>query len=188
MFYVYCLENIESDKKYFGYTSLKPTGISFNTLFKLASNNKDLIHLYHSMKKYGEEAFCVSIYGLYSEEENALNCMKRLTQINETYYSSKGYNYKDAQLIPVQGVEAPQEPYSLFDVITVRTKNLSDMKDYYVNGEFTDFMIAYDAFNRYIPITGELKNFCLAKSAIMMQLLDVCKDALSVYIKEHKML
>lgn len=198
MYYVYCLENVESDKKYFGYTNLNPVKLSFDTLFKFASSSQDLVHLYNSMKKYGEEVFCMSISGMYSKEENALNYMKRLIQINETYCSSKGYNYKDVQLIPCCNetvkqcteaiFEAPQEPYSFFDIIISCTKCLSDMNDCFEKREFTDFMIAYDEYNKYIPMTGILNNFCLSQSAIMFQLLRVCKDALSVYIKEYEII
>lgn len=203
MFYVYSLENVESNKYYFGYTDLNPEKISHAKLLEFASKNADLKHLYNSMKKYGLESFCMEIRGKYSEEENAIHSMLNHIKKTKSSDSLHGYNYKSAQLIPTveelqpevasvpnnQGsICASEEPYSLFDVIITCTKCLSDMKDCFEKSEFTDFMIAYDAYNRYIPITGILNNFCLSQSAIMFQLLRVCKDALGVYIKEHEIL
>lgn len=187
MHYVYEITNTLNGKRYFGHTNVDPCSFSFEELLDFADNNSFLAHLYNSMKKYGEEAFKVTIVDHCEDEAEAKESLELRVDFGKTEMPSKGYNYKGAELIPYSEAtsEAPQEPYSLFDVITVCTKSLCDMKDCYIKGEFVDFMMAYDSFNRYIPITGVLDGFCLAQSSIMMQLLRVCKDALGVYIEEH---
>ena len=197
MHYVYEIANTLNGKRYFGHTNADPTTFTFEELLELADNNSFLAHLYNSMRKYGKDAFKVTIVDHCEDEAEAKESLELRRDFGKTEMPSRGYNYKDAELIPYNykdaqliqyseaTCEAPQEPYSLFDVITVCTKSLCDMKDCYTKGEFVDFMVAYDSFNRYIPITGVFDGFCMAQSSMMMQLLRVCKDALGVYIEEH---
>ena len=197
MHYVYEITNTLNGKRYFGHTNVDPCSFTFEELLYLADNNSFLAHLYNSMKKYGKNAFKVTIVDHCEDEAEAKESLELRRDFGKTDVPGRGYNYKDAELIPYNYKdaqliqyseaisEAPQEPYSLFDVITVCTKSLCDMKDCYINSEFVDFMVAYDSFNRYIPITGVLDGFCMAQSSMMMQLLRVCKDALGVYIEEH---
>lgn len=187
MHYVYEITNILNGKRYFGHTNVDPCSFNFEELLEFADNNSFLAHLYNSMKKYGEDAFKLTIVNHCDSEAEAKESLELRRDFGKTEVPGRGYNYKDAELIPYSEAvcKAEQEPHDLFDIITVCTKCLSDMKDCYTKGEFVDFMMAYDSFNRYIPITGILDSFCLAQSSIMMQLLRVCKDSLGVYIERH---
>ena len=61
MYYTYRIDNTKNWKMYYGYTNVDPKSFTFEQLVEFAQNKADLKHLYNSMKKYGEEAFRVSL-------------------------------------------------------------------------------------------------------------------------------
>ena len=190
MYYTYRIDNTENWKMYFGYTNVDPKSFTFEQLVEFAQNKADLKHLYNSMKKYGEEAFRVTQLGFYSSEADALRHEITLILKNETNMASKGYNYRGAELIPCQTI-TEKEPTTVAeekdpaDVISAATKSLFVLRNCIKTKDFEKFFSEYVYFNSIIPITGVYEHFGLAIDGMMVTLFEICRDCLSVYIKEH---
>ena len=190
MYYTYRIDNTENWKMYFGYTNVDPKSFTFEQLLEFAQNKADLKHLYNSMKKYGEEAFRVTQLGFYSSEADALRHEITLILKNETNMASKGYNYRGAELIPCQTIPE-EEPTTIAeekdptDVINAATKSLFVLRNCIRTKNFEKFFSEYVYFNSIIPVTGVYEHFGLAIDGMMVTLFEICRDCLSVYIKEH---
>ena len=190
MYYTYRIDNTENGKMYFGYTNVNPEAFTFEQLLKFAQDNQDLRHLYNSMKKYGEEAFRVTELGFYSSETDALRHEITLILKNETNMASKGYNYRGAELIPCQTI-TEKEPTTIAeekdpaDVIKAASESLFVLRNCIRTKDFEKFFSEYVYFNSIIPVTGVYDHFGLALDGMMVTLFEICRDCLSVYIKEH---
>ena len=190
MYYTYRVENTENGKMYFGYTNVNPETFTFEQLLKFAQDNNDLRHLYNSMKKYGADAFRVTIVSYFGNEGFALRNEMALIVRNESNTPSKGYNCKGAELIPCQTIseEKPTtvvEEKDPVDVINAATKSLFVLRDCIRTKNFEKFFSEYVYFNSIIPVTGVYDHFGLALDGMMVTLFEICRDCLSVYIKEH---
>lgn len=189
-YYVYRIDNTENWKMYFGYTNVDPKSFTFEQLVEFAQNKADLKHLYNSMKKYGEEAFRVTQLGFYSKEADALRHEITLILKNETNMASKGYNYRGAELIPCQTI-TEKEPTTIAeekdpaDVIKAASESLFVLRNCIRTKNFEKFFSEYVYFNSIIPVTGVYDHFGLALDGMMVTLFEICRDCLSVYIKEH---
>ena len=190
MYYTYRIENTENGKMYFGFTNVNPETFTFEQLLKFAQDNQDLRHLYNSMKKYGEEAFRVTIVSYFRNVGYALRSEMALIMRNETNTPSKGYNYKGAELIPCQTI-TEEEPTSVVEekdsdnVIKDATESLFILRNCIRTKNFEKFFCEYVYFNSIIPVTGVYEHFGLALDGMMVTLFEICRDCLSVYIKEH---
>ena len=190
MYYTYRIENIENGKMYFGYTNVNPETFTFEQLLKFAQDNIDLRHLYNSMKKYGADAFRVTVVSYFKNVGYALRSEMALIMRNETNTPSKGYNYKGAELIPCQTIPE-EEPTTIAeekdptDVINAATKSLFVLRNCIRTKNFEKFFSEYVYFNSIIPVTGVYEHFGLAIDGMMVTLFEICRDCLSVYIKEH---
>ena len=190
MYYTYKIENTENGKKYFGYTNVNPEAFTFEQLLKFAQDNIDLRHLYNSMKKYGADAFRVTTVSYFKNVGYALRSEMALIMRNETNTPSNGYNYKGAELIPCQTI--PEEELTTIaeekdptDVINAATKSLFVLRNCIRTKNFEKFFSEYVYFNSIIPVTGVYEHFGLAIDGMMVTLFEICRDCLSVYIKEH---
>ena len=190
MYYTYRIENTENGKMYFGFTNVNPEAFTFEQLLNFAQDNVYLKHLYNSMKKYGEEAFRVTIVSYFKNQGYALRNEMTLIMRNETNTPSKGYNYKGAELIPCQTIPE-EEPTTVaeekdpVDVISAATKTLFVLRNCIRAKDFEQFFSEYVYFNSIIPVTGVYDHFGLALDGMMVTLFEICRDCLSVYIKEH---
>ena len=190
MYYTYRIENTENGKMYFGFTNVNPEAFTFEQLLKFAQDNQDLRHLYNSMKKYGEEAFRVTIVSYFKNPGYALRSEMALIMRNESNTPSKGYNYKGAELIPCQHSHQ-NEPTTVAeekdpdDVIKDATESLFILRNCIRTKNFEKFFSEYVYFNSIIPVTGVYEHFGLALDGMMVTLFEICRDCLSVYIKEH---
>ena len=191
MYYTYRIENTENGKMYFGFTNVNPETFTFEQLLNLAQDNADLRHLYNSMKKYGEEAFRVTIVSYFKNPGYALRNEMALIMRNETNTPSKGYNYKGAELIPCHHTIPEEESTTVaeekdpVDVINAATKSLFVLRNCIKTKNFEKFFSEYVYFNSIIPVTGVYEHFGLAIDGMMVTLFEICRDCLSVYIKEH---
>ena len=190
MYYTYRIENTENGKMYFGYTNVNPETFTFEQLLKFAQDNVDLRHLYFSMKKYGADAFRVTVVSYFKNVGYALRSEMALIMRNETNTPSNGYNYKGAELIPCQTI--PEEELTTVaeekdpaDVINAATKTLFVLRNCIRTKDFEQFFSEYVYFNSIIPVTGVYDHFGLALDGMMVTLFEICRDCLSVYIKEH---
>ena len=190
MYYTYRIENTENGKMYFGYTNVNPEAFTFEQLLKFAQDNIDLRHLYNSMKKYGADAFRVTTVSYFKNVGYALRSEMALIMRNETNIPSNGYNYKGAELIPCQTIPE-EEPTTVAeekdpaDVISAATKTLFVLRNCIRAKDFEQFFSEYVYFNSIIPVTGVYDHFGLALDGMMVTLFEICRDCLSVYIKEH---
>ena len=189
-YYVYRIDNLENGKMYFGYTNVNPETFTFEQLLKFAQDNVDLRHLFFSMKKYGEDAFRVTIVCYFSNVGYALRSEMALIVRNESNIPSKGYNYKGAELIPCQTI--PEEELTTVaeekdpaDVISAAAESLFVLRNCIRTKNFEKFFSEYVYFNSIIPVTGVYDHFGLALDGMMVTLFEICRDCLSVYIKEH---
>ena len=190
MYYIYRIDNTENGKMYFGYTNVNPETFTFEQLVEFAQINADLRHLYNSMKKYGEEAFRVTIICYFSNVGYALRNEMALIIRNETNTPSKGYNYKGAELIPCKAMTEEEftsvvEEKDPANVISAATESLFVLRKCIRTKDFEKFFSEYVYFNSIIPITGVYEHFGLALDGMMVTLFEICRDCLSVYIKEH---
>ena len=190
MYYTYKIENTENGKMYFGYTNVNPETFTFEQLVEFAYNKADLRHLYFSMKKYGADAFRVTTVSYFKNVGYALRSEMALIMRHETNTPSKGYNYKGAELIPCQTI--PEEELTTVaeekdptDVINAATKSLFVLRNCIRTKNFEKFFSEYIYFNSIIPVTGVYEHFGLALDGMMVTLFEICRDCLSVYIKEH---
>ena len=189
-YYVYRIDNMENGKMYFGYTNVNPETFTFEQLLKFAQDNVDLRHLFFSMKKYGADAFRVTVVCYFSSVGYALRSEMALIVRNETNTPSKGYNYKGAELIPCQTIPE-KEPTTVAeekdpdDVIKDATESLFILRNCIRTKNFEKFFSEYVYFNSIIPVTGVYDHFGLALDGMMVTLFEICRDCLSVYIKEH---
>ena len=195
MYYVYRIDNTLNGKMYFGYTNNDPSTFTFEQLLHFAHDNKDLKHLYNSMKKYGEKAFKVTRVNYHDTKADAI--WSEMSKINyfETTKASKGYNCNEAELIPCSSdVETEtthmQKPTTIaekdpIDVINAATESLKMMRGCIRAKNFTKFFDEYVYFNSIIYVTGVYDHFGLAMDGMMVTLFEICRDCLSVYIKEH---
>ena len=190
MYYTYKITNTENGKVYFGFTNVNPEAFTFEQLLKFAQDNNDLRHLYNSMKKYGEEAFRVTTISYFKNVGYALRSEMALIVRYESNTPSKGYNYKGAELIPCQTIPE-EEPVTVAedkdpaDVINAATKSLFVLRNCIRTKNFEKFFSEYVYFNSIIPVTGVYEHFGLAIDGMMVTLFEICRDCLSVYIKEH---
>ena len=190
MYYTYRIDNTENGKMYFGYTNVNPEAFTFEQLLKFAQDNIDLRHLYNSMKKYGADAFRVTTVSYFKNVGYALRSEMALIVRNETNTPSKGYNYKGAELIPCQTLPE-KEPTTIaeekdpIDVIRDATESLFILRSCIRTKNFEKFFSEYIYFNSIIPVTGVYEHFGLAIDGMMVTLFEICRDCLSVYIKEH---
>ena len=190
MYYTYRIENIENGKMYFGYTNVNPETFTFEQLLEFAQDNVDLRHLYFSMKKYGADAFRVTTVSYFKNVGYALRSEMALIVRHETNTPSKGYNYKGAELIPCQTIPE-KEPTTIAeekdptDVINAATNSLFVLRNCIRTKNFEKFFSEYVYFNSIIPVTGVYEHFGLAIDGMMVTLFEICRDCLSVYIKEH---
>lgn len=190
MYYTYKIENTENGKMYFGYTNVNPETFTFEQLMEFAQINVDLRHLYNSMKKYGADAFRVTIVSYFKNVGYALRSEMALIIKNETSIPSKGYNYKGAELIPCHPIPE-KEPTTIAeekdpaDVIKAASETLFVLRNCIRTKNFEKFFFQYVYFNSIIPVTGVYDHFGLALDDMMVTLFEVCRDCLSVYIKEH---
>ena len=190
MYYIYRIDNTENGKMYFGYTNVNPETFTFEQLVEFAQINADLRHLYNSMKKYGEEAFRVTIICYFSNVGYALRSEMALIMRNETNTPSKGYNYKGAELIPCKAMTEEEftsvvEEKDPANVISAATNSLFVLRNCIKTKDFEKFFSEYVYFNSIIPVTGVYDHFGLALDGMMVTLFEICRDCLSVYIKEH---
>ena len=190
MYYTYKIENTENEKRYFGFTNVNPETFTFEQLLKFAQDNQDLRHLYNSMKKYGADAFRVTVVNYFRNVGYALRSEMALIMRNETNTPSKGYNYKGAELIPCQTIIEEEsttvaEEKDLDDVIKDATESLFILRNCIRTKNFEKFFSEYVYFNSIIPVTGVYEHFGLAIDGMMVTLFEICRDCLSVYIKEH---
>ena len=190
MYYTYRIENTENGKMYFGYTNVNPETFTFEQLLKFAQDNIDLRHLYNSMKKYGADTFRVTVVSYFKNVGYALRSEMALIMRHETNTPSNGYNYKGAELIPCQTI--PEEELTTVaeekdptDVINAATKSLFVLRNCIRTKNFEKFFSEYVYFNSIIPVTGVYEHFGLAIDGMMVTLFEICRDCLSVYIKEH---
>lgn len=190
MYYTYRIDNTKNWKMYFGYTNVDPKSFTSEQLLEFAQNKADLKHLYNSMKKYGTDAFKVTILSCYSKEADALRLEISLILKNETNMASKGYNYRGAELIPCQTI-TEKEPTTVAeekdpaDVIKAASESLFILRNCIRTKNFEKFFSEYVYFNSIIPVTGVYDHFGLALGGMMVTLFEICRDCLSVYIKEH---
>ena len=190
MYYVYELANNLNGKRYFGHTNVNPYSFTFEELLDFADENSFLAHLYNSMKKYGKDAFKITIVDHCSSEAEAKDSLELRVDFCKTEMPSKGYNYKGAELIPCQTI-TEKEPTTVaeekdpVDVISVATKSLFVLRNCIRTKNFEKFFSEYVYFNSIIPITGVYDHFGLAIDGMMVTLFEICRDCLSVYIKEH---
>ena len=190
MYYVYGLRNTLNGKTYYGYCDKDPRNFIWAELLEMAKNTKELRHLYNSMKKYGEEAFRVTQLGFCSSETDAVRQEITLMLRNETNKDSKGYNYRGAELIPCQTI-TEKEPTTVAeekdpaDVISAAAESLFVLRNCIRTKNFEKFFSEYVYFNSIIPVTGVYDHFGLALDGMMVTLFEICRDCLSVYIKEH---
>lgn len=189
-YHVYRIDNIENGKMYFGYTNSDPKSFTFEQLVDFAQSKADLKHLYNSMKKYGEEAFRMTPLGFYSSETDALRHEITLILRNETNMANKGYNYRGAELIPCQTITEKEpttkaEEKDPSDVIKAASESLFVLRNCIRTKNFEKFFSEYVYFNSIIPITGVYEHFGLAIDGMMVTLFEICRDSLSVYIKDH---
>ena len=190
MYYTYRIDNTENGKMYFGYTNVNPETFTFEQLVEFAQINADLRHLYNSMKKYGADAFRVTIVSYFSNVGYALRNEMALIMRNETNTPSKGYNYKGAELIPCKAMTEEEfttvaEEKDPVDVISAATNSLFVLRNCIRTKNFEKFFSEYVYFNSIIPVTGVYEHFGLALDGMMVTLFEICRDCLSVYIKEH---
>ena len=190
MYYTYRIDNTKNWKMYFGYTNVDPKSFTSEQLLEFAQNKADLKHLYNSMKKYGTDAFKITILSIYSKEADALRHEITLILKNETNMASKGYNYRGAELIPCQTI-TEKEPTTVAeekdpaDVISAAAESLFVLRNCIRTKNFEKFFSEYVYFNSIIPVTGVYDHFGLALDGMMVTLFEICRDCLSVYIKEH---
>lgn len=190
MYYTYRIDNTENGKMYFGYTNVNPETFTFEQLLQFAQDNVDLRHLFFSMKKYGADAFRVTVVSYFRSVGYALRSEMALIMRHETNTPSKGYNYKGAELIPCQTIPE-KEPTTIAeekdpaDVISAATESLFVLRNCIRTKDFEKFFSEYVYFNSIIPITGVYDHFGLAIDGMMVTLFEICRDCLSVYIKEH---
>ena len=190
MYYTYRIENTENGKMYFGYTNVNPETFTFEQLLNFAQDNVYLRHLYNSMKKYGADAFRVTVVSYFKNVGYALRSEMALIMRNETNTPSKGYNYKGAELIPCHHSHQNEsttvaEEKDPADVISAATKTLFVLRNCIRAKDFEQFFSEYVYFNSIIPVTGVYDHFGLALDGMMVTLFEICRDCLSVYIKEH---
>lgn len=189
-YYVYRIWNTENGKMYFGYTNVNPKSFTFEQLVEFAHNKADLKHLYNSMKKYGEEAFGLTELGFCSNERDAIRQELTLIMKNESNRDDKGYNYRNAELIPCQDITKKEpttkaEEKDPSDVIKAASESLFVLRNCIRTKNFEKFFSEYVYFNSIIPITGVYEHFGLAIDGMMVTLFEICRDSLSVYIKDH---
>lgn len=190
MYYTYRVDNTENGKMYFGYTNVNPETFTFEQLLQFAQDNVDLRHLFFSMKKYGADAFRVTVVSYFRSVGYAIRSEMALIMRHETNTPSKGYNYKGAELIPCQTIPE-KEPTTIAeekdpaDVISAATESLFVLRNCIKTKDFEKFFSEYVYFNSIIPITGVYEHFGLAIDGMMITLFEICRDCLSVYIKEH---
>lgn len=195
MYYVYRIDNALNGKMYFGHTDVDPSSYSFEQLVAFARDNADLKHLYNSMKKYGEKAFRVILLKCCLDIAEAIKFEMFKIATCETDTPKRGYNFKDAELIPcssdVETETTPiQKPTTIaekdpIDVINAATESLNMMRGCIRAKNFTKFFDEYVYFNSIIYVTGVYDHFGLAIDGMAATLFEICRDCLSVYIKEH---
>lgn len=195
MYYVYRIDNTLNGKMYFGYTNNDPSTFTFEQLLHFAHDNKDLKHLYNSMKKYGEKAFKVTRVNYHDTKADAIWSEMSKISYFETTKASKGYNCNEAELIPCSSdaeIETTpmQKPTTIaekdpIDVINAAIESLTMMRGCIKAKNFTKFFDEYVYFNSIIYVTGVYDHFGLAMDGMAATLFEICRDCLSVYIKEH---
>lgn len=202
MYYVYRLDNVLSGKMYFGQTNVNPKDFTFEQLKQLAQGNKDLRHLFNSMKKYGEKAFKVSVLDCYTNREEAVNFVVKKIIMCSTDSPAHGFNNNSAELIPYdvfaikKDTETEEEKATatvskednspqLLEIIKAATETLIVLRDCVKSKDVQKFFDGYVYFNTLIPITGVYAHFSLAIDGMMGTLFEICRDSLAVYIKEH---
>lgn len=195
MYYVYRIDNVLNGKMYFGHTDVDPSSYSFGQLVAFARDNADLKHLYNSMKKYGEKAFRVTLLKCCLDIAEATRFEMFKVANCETDTPKRGYNCNEAELIPcssnVETETTPmQKPTTIaekdpIDVINAATESLKMMRGCIRAKNFTKFFDEYVYFNSIIYVTGVYDHFSLAMDGMMVTLFEICRDCLSVYIKEH---
>ena len=190
MYFVYRIDNTLNGKMYFGYTNADPSTFTFEQLLNFAHDNADLKHLYNSMKKYGEKAFKVTRVNYHDTKADAI--WSEMSKINyfETTKASKGYNCNEAELIPCCACIEEKPTTTIaekdpIDVINAATESLTKMRGCIRAKDFTKFFAEYVYFNSIIYVTGVYDHFGLAMDGMAGTLFEICRDCLSVYIKEH---
>lgn len=202
MYYAYRLDNVLSGKMYFGHTNVNPKDFTFEQLKQLAQGNKDLRHLFNSMKKYGEKAFKVSVLNCYEEKEEAIKFVVNKIVMCNTDSPAHGFNNNSAELIPYDtfamekdndtmeekttiAISKEDNSPQLLDTIKAATETLIILRDCVKARDIQKFFDGYVYFNTLIPITGVYTHFSLAIDGMIGTLFEICRDSLAVYIKEH---
>ena len=199
MYYAYRLDNVLNGKMYFGHTDANPKSFTFEQLLNFAQGIKDLRHLYNSMKKYGDKAFKLSVLNFYNDENDAVEFIVKKIIMCHTDSPAHGYNNNGAELIPnymytkKENPTVPKEKEATttiaekdpIDVINAATESLTKMRGYIRAKDFTKFFAEYVYFNSIIYVTGVYDHFGLAMDGMAGTLFEICRDCLSVYIKEH---
>ena len=200
MYYAYRLDNVLNGKMYFGHTDSNPKSFTFEQLLNFAQGIKDLRHLYNSMKKYGDKAFKLSVLNFYNDENDAVEFIVKKIIMCHTDSPAHGYNNNGAELIPnymytkKKDATVPKEKEATtttiaekdpIDVINAATESLTKMRGCIRAKDFTKFFAEYVYFNSIIYVTGVYDHFGLAMDGMAGTLFEICRDCLSVYIKEH---
>lgn len=190
MYYVYGLRNTLNGKTYYGYCDKDPRNFTWAELLEMAENTKELRHLYNSMKKYGSDAFVLVVIKKCNSKADAKELFASCVDEERTRDSEFGYNNDNVQLIgsavttentfSVEPIE--KDPA---DVISAAAESLFVLRNCIRTKNFEKFFSEYVYFNSIIPVTGVYDHFGLALDGMMVTLFEICRDCLSVYIREH---
>ena len=190
MYYVYGFRNTLNGKTYYGYCDKDPRKFIWAELLEMAKNTKELRHLYNSMKKYGSDAFVLVLIKKYNSKADAKELFAECVDEGKTRDSDFGYNNDDVQLIGSDvttektfSVEPTEKDPA--DVIKAASESLFVLRNCIRTKNFEKFFSEYVYFNSIIPVTGVYDHFGLALDGMMVTLFEICRDCLSVYIKEH---
>ena len=190
MYYVYGLRNTLNGKTYYGYCDKDPRNFIWAELLEMAKNTKELRHLYNSMKKYGSDAFVLVVIKKYNSKADAKKLFASCVDEERTRDSEFGYNNDGVQLIgsavtTENTCSAEPTEKNPADVISAAAESLFVLRNCIRTKDSEKFFSEYVYFNSIIPVTGVYDHFGLALDGMMVTLFEICRDCLSVYIKEH---
>ena len=142
------------------------------------------------MKKYGSDAFVLVVIKKYNSKADAKKLFASCVDEERTRDSEFGYNNDAVQLIgsavaTENTFNAEPTEKNPADVISAVAESLFVLRNCIRTKDSEKFFSEYVYFNSIIPVTGVYDHFGLALDGMMVTLFEICRDCLSVYIKEH---
>ncbi len=143
------------------------------------------------MKKYGSDAFVLVVIKKYNSKADAKKLFASCVDEERTRDSELfGYNNDAVQLIgsavaTENTFNAEPTEKNPADVISAAAESLFVLRNCIRTKDSEKFFSEYVYFNSIIPVTGVYDHFGLALDGMMVTLFEICRDCLSVYIKEH---